>query len=135
MTQLPSDGIADRITEVVDAAYEPTTATGRIGQPKWLHQEMVRRFGKRAPAYMTVTRWLGQPKRLTVDAVYMIAMTVGVDPAVLAFGEIVTRPLSEREPEKEGLEVQRARKQRRAHGTRPASQGDARSGGSGRKGA
>jgi hypothetical protein len=87
--ELPGDGLVVRVTNAVDAAFKPTTAEGRRGQRRLLHNAMVAKFGKRAPSYMTVTRWLKAPKRLTIDAAYLIALASGVDPMHLAFGDLL----------------------------------------------
>jgi hypothetical protein len=132
VTELPSDGQGQRITKAVDAAYPGTKEAGTRGQATRVHRRMEELFPGRAPHFTTVLRWIEEPGRITIDAIYLIARAVGADPATLAFGPTLTASAPQSDSETEGLDIDRAQQQRGA--PRPANPGDEQSGGSGRLG-
>jgi hypothetical protein len=87
--ELPSDGQGQRITNAVDAAYPGTKEAGTRGQATKLHRKMEELFPGRTPHFTTVLRWIEEPGRLTIDAVYMIACAANADPVTVAFGNLL----------------------------------------------
>jgi hypothetical protein len=130
--ELPSDGQGQRITNAVDAAYPGTKEVGTRGQATKVHRRMEELFAERTPHFTTVLRWIEDPGRLTIDAIYMIACAVGADPVTVAFGDLTRRtPVESEHSETESSALLRAAERFRRPPPPPENPADEQRGGRG----